>query len=55
MLPPKNEKPEEVIRRVATEIIARAIKLGRKNGRTIYISKTYNGDGTAEEALNPAT
>ena len=55
MLPPKNEKPEEVIRRVATEIIVRAIKLGRKNGRTIYISKTSNGDGTAVEALNPAT
>jgi acetyltransferase-like isoleucine patch superfamily enzyme len=42
--------------RVATEdIIRRAIKHGRKKGRTVYISKSANGRTTAVESLNPDT
>lgn len=50
-----NKTPEEVIKLVTIEIIERAIKLGRKNNRTISISKTSGGKGTNVEELNPKT
>lgn len=51
----KNKSPEEVIRLVTTEIIERSIKLGKKNNRIIYVSKTSGGKGTDVNELNPKT
>jgi len=51
----RNKSPEEVIRIVTTEIIQRAIKLGRKKNRQIFISKTTGGKGTDVNFLNPKT
>ena len=51
----KNKSPEEVIKLVTIEIISRAIKLGRKNNRSIVISKTSGGKGTDVNELNPKT
>ena len=51
----RNKSPEEVMRMVTTEMIVRAIKLGRKKGRTIYISKTSGGKGVDVNTLNPKT
>ncbi len=50
-----DKKPEEVIRIVATEIIQRAIKLGSKKKRKIFISKTFGGKGIEVNNLNPST
>jgi acetyltransferase-like isoleucine patch superfamily enzyme len=47
--------PESVMRDVTVDIIRRAIKKGRKKGRTIYISKSSGGKRTEVEALNPDT
>jgi acetyltransferase-like isoleucine patch superfamily enzyme len=47
--------PEDVMRRVTIEIIGRAIRLGRKNARTIRISKTSGGKGVDVTTLDPAT
>lgn len=43
----KNLSPEESIKAVTVEIIERAIKLGRKKNREIFISKTTGGKGTS--------
>jgi len=51
----RNLLPEEAMRVVTTEIIERAIKLGRKNKRTVFISKTSGGKGIDVETLNPKT
>ena len=51
----KNKSPEEVIKEVTIEIISRAIKLGKKNNRSIMISKTSGGKGTDVNDLNPKT
>ncbi len=51
----QNKTPEEVIKMVTTEIIERSIKLGRKNSRTLLISKTSGGKGTDVNSLNPNT
>ena len=51
----RNKSPEEVIKLVTTEIIERAIKLGNKNNRSIYISVTSGGKGTDVLTLNPKT
>ena len=51
----RNKTPEEVIRLVTMEIIERAIKLGKKKNRTIYISKTSGGKGIDVNMLNPHT
>jgi len=51
----RNKSPEEVIRMVTIEIISRAIKLGKKKNRTIYISKTSGGKGVDVNTLNPKT
>jgi acetyltransferase-like isoleucine patch superfamily enzyme len=51
----RNKSPEEVIKLVTTEIIERAIKLGRKKNRPVFISKTSGGKGTDVLTLNPKT
>ncbi len=51
----RNKSPEEVIKLVTTEIIKRAIKLGRKKKRSVFISKTSGGKGTDVLTLNPKT
>jgi hypothetical protein len=51
----RNKTPEEVIRLVTIEMITRAIKLGRKKNRSIFISKTSGGKGTDVQTLNPKT
>lgn len=51
----RNKSPEEVIKLVTTEIIERAIKLGSKKKRSIYISITSGGKGTDVFTLNPKT
>ena len=50
-----NKTPEEVITLVTTEIIERAILLGKKNNRIISISKTSGGKGIDVNQLNPKT
>jgi hypothetical protein len=45
--------PESVMREVTTEIIRRGIRLGRKHGRTIVISKTAKGKGVPVTELDP--
>lgn len=47
--------PEDAMRAVTTEIIARAARLGRKAGRTIFISKTARGQGVDVTTLDPTT
>lgn len=51
----KNKTPEQVIKIVTTEIIERAINLGKKKNRVIYISKTSGGKGIDVNELNPKT
>ncbi len=51
----RNKTPEEVMKLVTIEIIERAIKLGRKNKRIIFISKTSGGKGIDVNTLNPKT
>jgi len=51
----QNKSPEEVIKMVTIEIIERAIKLGKKKNRSIYISKTSGGKGVEVNTLNPKT
>ena len=51
----RNKFPEEVMKLVTTEIINRAIKLGKKKNRNIFISKTSGGKGTDVNELNPNT
>ena len=51
----QNKSPEEVIQMVTIEIIERAIKLGKKKNRSVYISKTSGGKGIEVNMLNPKT
>ena len=51
----RNKSPEEVMKLVTTEIINRAIKLGKKKNRNIFISKTFGCKGTDVNELNPNT
>ena len=51
----QNKSPEEVMKMVTIEIIERAITLGKKNNRSIYISKTSGGTGFEVNSLNPKT
>lgn len=51
----KYQTPEEALRAVTTEIIRRAVRLGRRAGRTIRISKTARGHGVDVTALDPST
>jgi acetyltransferase-like isoleucine patch superfamily enzyme len=47
--------PQAVMRAVTEDVIRRAIKRGRRKGRTICISKAANGRTTPVAALNPDT
>ena len=47
--------PDRVMREVTTDMIVRALRLARKKGRTIHISKTANGKGVDIATLDPAT
>lgn len=47
--------PEQAMRQVTEEIIRRAIRLRRKKGRTICISRTSKGKAIPVESLNPET
>jgi hypothetical protein len=49
------ETPEQVLRRVTEEFLGRAIRLGRKNGRSLSLSKTSRGRGVPVERLDPST
>jgi len=51
----RNKNPEEIVKIVTIELISRAIKLGKKKNRTIYISKTSGGKGVDVKSLNPKT
>ncbi len=51
----RDKNPEEVMRMVTMEIIARAIKFSKKKKRTITISKTSGGKGVDVRTLNPHT
>ena len=52
---PNPAAPETVLRSVTEDILRRAIKLGRRKGRTICISKSAKGKATPVEQLNPDT
>lgn len=47
--------PDRVMREVTTDMIVRALRLARKKGRTIHISKTANGKGVDIATLDPGT
>jgi len=47
--------PETVLRQVTEDIVKRAIRLGRKKGRTIFISKTSRGKAVPLDSLDPDT
>ena len=49
------QTPEEAMREVTKEIILRAIKMAKKKGRTINISKTARGRGVDVATLDPRT
>jgi acetyltransferase-like isoleucine patch superfamily enzyme len=51
----RNKSPEEVMKMVTTELIKRAIKMGTRKGRFIFISKTSGGKGVDIQTLNPKT
>jgi acetyltransferase-like isoleucine patch superfamily enzyme len=51
----ETETPEQAMRRVTEDMILRAIKLEKKRGRTISISKTANGKGVEIATLDPRT
>lgn len=43
------------MREVTTDIVLRALKLAKKKGRTVFISKTANGKGVDLTTLDPRT
>ena len=49
------ETPEDVMRRVTTEIVARSAKLARRYHRSIFISKSAKGKGVDVQTLDPST
>ncbi len=54
-MPIHEQEPLEVMRRVTTEILERAIRHARKTGRPITISKTSGGRGVEVTTLDPRT
>ncbi len=50
-----SDTPQSVIRDVTEGLIRRAISLGRKKRRAIFISKTAKGKAIPVESLNPDT
>ncbi len=55
MRSPRDETPEEAMRRVTEDIIARAIREGKKRGKTIRVSKSAKGEGVPVATLDPRT
>jgi acetyltransferase-like isoleucine patch superfamily enzyme len=53
MISRQNETPEEAMRRVTEDMILRAIRLGKKKGRTVFIGKTARGKTTDVRTLDP--
>jgi serine acetyltransferase len=51
----RQETRQAVLRRVTEEIVRRAVRLGRKHGRTVYISRTSRGRGVPVDELDPGT
>jgi acetyltransferase-like isoleucine patch superfamily enzyme len=51
----QNKTPEEVMKVVTIEVIERAIKMGIRKNRSIFISKTSGGKGVDVRTLNPKT
>ena len=51
----RDKTPEEVMKMVTAEIIERAIRLGTRKNRSIFISKTSGGKGVDVRNLNPNT
>jgi acetyltransferase-like isoleucine patch superfamily enzyme len=49
------DTPEQVMRRVTEDMICRAIRLSRKKGRSVYLSKSARGKGVDVTTLNPHT
>lgn len=47
--------PEDIMREVTADIIRRAIRMARKKGRKVFISKTAKGKATDVETLDPTT
>ncbi len=55
MRSPREETPEEAMRRVTEDIIVRAIRQGEKKRRTICVSKAAKGEGVPVASLDPRT
>jgi hypothetical protein len=53
MSPRKYGTPEEAMREVTREIILRAIRMAKRKGRTIHISKSARGKGIDVATLDP--
>ena len=51
----RTASPESVMRAVTEDVVRRAIRMGRRKGRPVYISKTSRGRTTPTESLNPDT
>ncbi len=51
----KTRTPEEVMREVTRDMVGRALRLARKKGRTVYISKSARGRGVDISTLDPHT
>lgn len=55
MRSPQSVSAEAAMRTATEDILRRAIKHGRKKGRTVYISKSANGKTTPVGSLDPDT
>jgi acetyltransferase-like isoleucine patch superfamily enzyme len=55
MATPQHESPETAMRRVTEDMVLRAIRLARRRGRSVYISKTANGKRIDVATLDPRT
>jgi hypothetical protein len=51
--PNSTESPDDTMRNVTTDMIRRALRLARKKGRTITISKSAKGKGVDIATLDP--
>ncbi len=49
----RHETPDEAMRKVTTDMIRRALRLARRHGRTVTISKTAKGKGLDIATLDP--
>lgn len=49
----RHETPDEAMRKVTTDMIRRALRLARRRGRTVTISKTAKGKGLDIATLDP--